>query len=162
MHQDVSYSQPAELTAEFGGPQVSYDSELVMLTGSYRDELSAYRAKKIWQRTLQDSFLLEPKQDFVARVQVDASGFTLSCSFISSCGRYAFWRLTNGQAIEAQYIIETAHIPTGEAHLEQLISAAEMRELDPEPLLTHDFPPRPTSGSFIRRIRKMLHLFSVL
>jgi hypothetical protein len=98
----------------FGG--VAFDPDLVVIQGVYSDELSAYRAKKVWIEALESHFLLENESDYLLAVSRQKeedrdANFHLRCKFTSACARYAFWRITNGQAPEAEYVLETAHIP---------------------------------------------------
>lgn len=91
-----------------------YDADRLVLEGLYLDEITAYRARKRWIKTLESNFLLEEQHDFRIKVRVvaDAGRYRVRCDFISACGRYAFWRLTHHQAPEVQYMLETAHLPT--------------------------------------------------
>lgn len=132
MAQELRGVQPVELSREVGFPgDIRFDPERIILQGCYSDQLSAYRAKKIWFETLESCFLLDADHDFTVRVISDFSDskFYLNCSFVSACGRYAFWRLTNEQAPEAQYILETAHIPHSEMHAEELLTAPDLKPL---------------------------------
>jgi len=96
-------------------PEVSFDLDRIVLEGYYADELSAYRAKKTWAKTLETSFLLDLDFDFKVIVErTDQPFYSVRCDFSTACGRYAFWRLTHNQAPEIQYIIRTAHIPSTE------------------------------------------------
>ncbi len=112
---------PPMLGVEFRG-EVFFDAELIMLEGRYSDELCAHRARRGWTKIFMSSFLLEKEHDFelsVVACQEDEC-YALRCTFVSACGRYAFWRLTHGQAIEAQYQLEVAHVPearNGPLHL---------------------------------------------
>jgi len=85
-------------------PGLIFDADGVCLFGKYHDELSAWRAKKKWVEVLHDYFLLENNRDYEINVVSEIGTFTfcLSCSFSSACGRYAFWRLINHQAPEAE------------------------------------------------------------
>jgi len=104
-------------------PEVSFDLDKIVLQGMYADELSAYRAKKTWSRTLETSFLLDLDFDFKVIVEHSNSSFySVKCDFSTACGRYAFWRLTHNQAPEIQYIIRTAHIPKTELQKANLIA----------------------------------------
>lgn len=119
-----------ELTREFPRScQVSFDSETAALEGAYPDELSAHRARKVWVDILESNFLLEKNHDFQLKVDGSASdgAFALRCDFLTACGRYAFWRLTNDQAPEAQYGIETAHIPNAESMYDAIMTAPDMQ-----------------------------------
>lgn len=85
-------------------PGLIFDADGVCLFGKYHDELSAWRAKNKWIEVLHDYFLLESERDYEIKVVSDLTSLTfcLSCSFSSACGRYAFWRLINHQAPEAE------------------------------------------------------------
>lgn len=132
MGHELPGSQVVELTDELQWAEgVSFDPEHITLEGIYSDQLSAYRAKKVWLETLETNFLLESDHDFALRVRSNASErrYVLRCEFLTACARYAFWRLTNNQAPEAQYIIETAHIPNGELSQDQLMEAPDLRSI---------------------------------
>jgi hypothetical protein len=81
-----------------------FDADGVNLFGKYQDEMSAWRAKKEWIDVLHDYFLLEPERDYEINVISNLSNMTfcLKSNFTSACGRYAFWRLINHQAPEAE------------------------------------------------------------
>jgi hypothetical protein len=116
------------LGVEFRG-EVFFDAELIMLEGRYSDELCAHRARRGWTKIFMSSFLLEREHDFelsVVACQEDEC-YALRCSFVSACGRYAFWRLTHGQAIEAQYQLEVAHVPEAKSNTLQLAVAPDLR-----------------------------------
>lgn len=83
---------------------LTYDAEGVSLIGKYADELSAHRAKRTWKNVLGNSFLLDEGRDYELWVSgsLGEENFVLSCSFLSACGRYAFWRLINEQAPDAE------------------------------------------------------------
>lgn len=118
--------------------RVCFDGENACLEGTYGDELSAHRAKRIWVDTLLGYFLLEKEQDIRVRVLPIPDGqlFKLKCEFTSACARYAFWRLTNGQTPEVQYLIETAHVPQSENRWEELIATPDMKPVErPEPFM---------------------------
>ncbi len=52
----------------------------------------------------------------------------------------SFWRLTNQQAPEAQYEIETAHIPDSASRHSDFISAPDMQPLTEQPLVLSGEP----------------------
>ena len=110
---------------------MKFDSEAVSLYGIYKDELSMFRAKKSWTEILESNFLLETNYDYNLNkiCSPDKSNYVLQCSFLTACGRYAFWRLTNDQAPEAQYLIETAHIPNCDFTSDMFISAPDLSPL---------------------------------
>jgi hypothetical protein len=54
----------------------------------------------------------------------------LTCEFSTACGRYAFWRLTNSQSPESQYLIETAHIPSGLGEQDATVAAPDLMQVD--------------------------------
>lgn len=121
---------------------MSFDAEHATLAGCYRDQLSAYRAKKVWVETMERFFLLEEGHDYLLSIR-GATGtgrFELECYFITACARYAFWRLTNYQAPEAQYLIETAHIPQGESHRAEFLHAPDLKDRREEPMVLDGSP----------------------
>ncbi len=81
-----------------------YDADTVSLIGKYTDELSCYRARKNWVELFSNYFLLESDRDYNILVEsdLDSGVFIINCIFTSACGRYAFWRLVNQQAPEAE------------------------------------------------------------
>lgn len=81
-----------------------YDAETVTLIGKYGDELTAHRNKKEWLTVLSSHFLLEQDKDYELNTfsSLEENIFLLACTFTSACGRYAFWRLANRQASEAE------------------------------------------------------------
>ena len=124
--------QEVELTREIAFPgDVRFDPEKVILQGVYRDQLSAYRARKVWVETLATNFLLDAGHDYEVSVdsKMTEGMFYLNCAFTSACGRYAFWRLTNEQAPEAQYLLETAHIPNSELCADDFFSAPDLKPM---------------------------------
>lgn len=118
-------------------PGVFFDPEEATLEGTYLDELSAFRAKRVWTETLETNFLLQPTLDFSFKVESDVESrkFVLRCDFSTACGRYAFWRLTRNQAPEAQYLIETAHIPQCESRHEDMLVAPDLKPVRYSPLV---------------------------
>lgn len=81
-----------------------YDADTVTLIGKYKDELACHRAKKYWIELFSNYFLLEPQRDYDIIIESDLEEdlFIINCIFTSACGRYAFWRLVNQQAPEAE------------------------------------------------------------
>ena len=138
MSQDAHISEPIELTDELSRDLgVCFDPDNVVLQGVYGDEISAHRAKRMWRETLELNFLLDPGHDFALKVSpnLEEDKFKLTCHFLTACGRYAFWRITNNQAPEAQYVIETAHIPMCHSHHADIITAPDLRSVHEEPLI---------------------------
>ena len=86
---------------------VSYDADNICLLGSFSDEISAYRTRREWMKILADYFLLEKDRDYSLDVEIDETDFRIKCNFSSACGRYAFWRLINHQAPEAERLLGT-------------------------------------------------------
>ena len=127
MQQEHNHTQVSEFTKEIESG-VKFDPDAVSLLGIYKDELSLFRAKRSWTEILESNFLLEAKYDYIFdKLNNPESGaFILQCSFLTACGRYAFWRLTNHQAPEAQYLIETAHIPNSELASDMYITAPDL------------------------------------
>lgn len=130
--QDLSQEHATAVVGElptFHG--VRFDPEAVALVARYSDELSVYRARRAWIETLEQTFLLVPDHDYtlIARCNAQQKIFSLQCRFVTACARYAFWRLTNNQAPEAQYMIETAHIPRGELREFEFVTAPDLCSL---------------------------------
>jgi len=129
---------------------VTFDADNVILRGIYSDEISAFRARKMWIETFESSFLLELNHDYKLRVKIDENGkYTLICEFFTACARYAFWRITNNQAPEAQYIIETAHIPVCDSRQNEILHAPDLR-------CTNAMPTRERKGTSLPDILKNL------
>lgn len=141
---------------------VSFDPEEVVLEGVYRDELSAYRARRVWREALESNFLLEVKHDFNLSVdfEEEAGQFKLRCDFGTACGRYAFWRLTHNQAPETQYLIETAHIPLCESRQQELVSAADLTAERYLPSVMKGYPRGASSWSLHRLTHWVRSIFS--
>lgn len=112
-------------------PGLSFDAEALVIQGIYVDELSAFRAKKVWSDCLSQYFLLETGVDYLLSIigSSDGDRFMLRCSFTTACARYAFWRLINNQAPETQYILETAHIPICESRCDEILTAPDMKPI---------------------------------
>jgi hypothetical protein len=140
-----------------------YDSDRLMLIGVYQDEVTAYRARRRWIDALARNFLLEERHDFGIRVRPAYGGrnFKVRCDFLTACGRYAFWRLTNHQAPEVQFLLETAHVPhLREDDLDRFSEAQEVfhsaieSELD-RAGMTPESMPRLKLGVAFKRIRRL-------
>ena len=116
---------------------VSFDPERILLKGIYGSELSAYRAKRNWLEALDGAFFLREEQDFEISIQhnEEANCYFLICCFTSTSARYAFWKLTSYQAPEAQYVIETGHIPICETYQDEIIAAPDLCSIHDEPLI---------------------------
>ena len=139
MSQELSSTNQIDLALNLPSAEgVCYNPDTISLQGVYLDELSLFRAKKQWSDTLSTSFLLDLGRDFDFNIVRDYEGgkFVLGCQFMTACGRYAFWRLTNDQAPEAQYEVETAHIPDSPSHHDQFVSAPDMKSIHDSPLVT--------------------------
>jgi len=89
---------------EPGKPGLIFDADSVTLIGKFTDEFSAHRAKKQWMEALAHHFLLEKNRDYQTEIGIIEATphYYLRCTFESACGRYAFWRLVNHQAAEAE------------------------------------------------------------
>ncbi|MCB0317137.1 MAG: hypothetical protein KDD56_00165 [Bdellovibrionales bacterium] len=140
MYSDSINSKIIELNQEVELEEgVCFDPERISLEGIYKDELSAYRAKRVWIEVLESIFLLDNKHD-LSFITGEYCGdrYFLSCQFVTACARYAFWRLTNQQSPEAQYMIETAHIPDCEMRQDDFLYAPDLRPIcnTPEILLS--------------------------
>ena len=141
---------------------VCFDSENTVLKGYYCDEISAYRARKLWVEALEYNFLLEHGQDFQISIEgvPELQLFMLNCNFLTACARYAFWRITNNQAPEVQYVIETAHIPLCESRHEDILRAPDLRPITEEPAVINNITGTELNNMETRSIfRKMLAYF---
>lgn len=101
-----------------GKQTITYDTDSICIIGSFRDEMSAYRARKEWSDILAAHFLLEADRDFFFFVEAKTEPekhFQLRCEFDSACGRYAFWRLINHQAEEAEEKLLSAGHPLNQS-----------------------------------------------
>ncbi|MCB9030679.1 MAG: hypothetical protein H6619_06465 [Deltaproteobacteria bacterium] len=116
---------------------VCFDANNIVLQGIYFDEISLFRARRKWVTTFENSFMLQHDKDFTLETSknYDDHSFSLLCSFHTACGRYAFWRITNYQAPEAQYEIETAHIPYCESRKDDIFMAPDLMPIEQSPLV---------------------------
>ena len=123
--------------AQISANGICYDPENIVIYGWYPDELSAFRAKKVWRLTLEENFLLEEEHDFTQKVLTNGEllRYGVECSFKTACARYAFWRITNNQAPEAQYMLETAHIPASIFNHDDILTAPDLRSIHDEPII---------------------------
>lgn len=113
-HTETEVQTPAPVSISNETKGVFFDTDRLIITGFYSDEIGAYRAKKTWSLALEQSFLLDSGHDFKVKVvrNMDAALYELRCEFTTACGRYAFWRLTHNQAPETQFLMEHAHRPS--------------------------------------------------
>ena len=112
------------------------------------DQISAYRSKRNWEKILSYDFLLENPEDFQIKVELreKTDSWYVTCEFVSSCGRYVFWRLLNGQAAEAkQKLCEAPN---------RLILHKEKQNINLGPL------PQKHKPSFTKRLSSLLGIFS--
>lgn len=89
---------------------LTYDADNVTLVGRYVDELTAYRFRREWVDILAGYFLLERERDYDIAIDCEENSkketvFLLKATFNSACGRYAFWRLINRQAPDAEQLL---------------------------------------------------------
>lgn len=124
---------------------VCFDPDAICLMGIYSNELSVFRARRRWTDILESSFSLKIKDDFLLETisELDSGEFRLMCRFNSPCGRYAFWRLTNAQAPEAQYEIETAHIPDCPSKNIEMVLAPDLQSILDTPLVIRGLSTQP-------------------
>lgn len=160
MLEQSSDNQVIELIQELSSSNaVFFDGEKVSLIGTYADQLSAYRAKRSWVETLETFFLLEEGRDlkFMVDSDLESQSHILRCNFLSACARYAFWRLTNEQAIEAQYILETAHIPHCQARKSEFDFATQLKSLPNASVEKELAEFEQNSGAISRLLAKILN-----
>jgi hypothetical protein len=97
-------ASPQIKDSDLAKPGLIFDADTVTLLGKFTDEFSAYRGRKQWMEVFAHYFLLERTRDYDTEVGAieGTDYFFLRCTFSSACGRYAFWRLVNHQALEAE------------------------------------------------------------
>jgi hypothetical protein len=102
---------PVATELEQQKPGLVFDADNIALVGKFTDEISAYRARRSWIDVTKNYFLLESKRDFEMTIRYSEDGlYVVSCAFHSACGRYAFWRLVNRQAPEAEAKLYTPNM----------------------------------------------------
>jgi|1048.fasta_scaffold24469_3 hypothetical protein len=144
---------------------VCFDPDAICLMGIYSNELAVFRARRRWTDILESSFSLKIKEDFLLETvsELDCGEFRLMCRFNSPCGRYAFWRLTNAQAPEAQYEIETAHIPDCPSKNIEMVLAPDLQSILDTPLVirgvSQQAPTEPKKKSIVDSMRDFLRKF---
>ena len=124
MNQDQNAAQNSS-----GSFSLTYDTDEISIAAIFDDEMSAYRGRRAWADILSAHFLLENKRDFALAIDKSPDlekQFRLRCEFDSACGRYAFWRLINHQATEAEDKLLKAGYPEhDEKTLINIITAGE-------------------------------------
>jgi len=94
---------------------ITYDVDTIGIVGKFNDEMAAYRGRRKWVEILGNHFLLESERDYQLAITVTEHGYSLTCELNSACGRYAFWRLINHQAPEAERKLINAGYPLSES-----------------------------------------------
>ena len=94
---------------------LDFNKDTHILSKSYTDEISAYRAKKTWVSLLKGC-LLDVVDDInlrVTKMEVIQAGnlYTLSCKFHSHTARYTFFRMISNNMNVLVCSLEAAHIP---------------------------------------------------
>ena len=93
---------------------ITYNTDNISIISQFGDEMSVYRCRRTWTEILSNHFLLEKDRDFKMSISASESPFILTCEFNSACGRYAFWRLINQQAPEAENKLINSGYPGSE------------------------------------------------
>ncbi|MCB0353576.1 MAG: hypothetical protein KDD64_08635 [Bdellovibrionales bacterium] len=153
-----SYGNDREVPRDLRS-EILYDPDNIVLFGRYAHEIAAYRAKRAWHQTFSAFFLLEEGTDYTLEViksEEDSVHTELSACFYSACGRYAFWRLTNEQAPEAQYLLESAHIPNSEMNSLDFLTAPDLSQIGTGVSGEETSAPR---ASWLSPIRNILRRF---
>jgi|GEM_PF-4676486 len=108
---------------------IFFNSDSLTIQGYYKDEISAFRAKEQWEKSLLENFDLEKDLDF--KIHTNSSKllnlFIIVASFKSSQGKYSYWKITKYQSPEIQYIFETAHIPLCESRHKDILIAPDLQ-----------------------------------
>jgi len=99
---------------------MTYNTDNISIISQFADEMSVYRCRRTWTEILGNHFLLEKDRDFKMDILISESLFQLTCEFNSACGRYAFWRLINHQAPEAERKLISSGYPESEFCSEEL------------------------------------------
>ena len=99
---------------------MTYNTDNISIISQFADEMSVYRCRRTWTEILGNHFLLEKDRDFKMSILVSESPFVLTCEFNSACGRYAFWRLINHQAPEAERKLIHSGYPGSDLSSEEL------------------------------------------
>ena len=95
---------------------LTFYTETVQIVAVANDQLSAYRTRNTWTKTLHRHFLLQAEQDFDISISPDENeSYIISCNFSSACGRYAFWRLINQQSPEAERNLLTPNLQNNDS-----------------------------------------------
>lgn len=131
---------------------VCFDPDTYTIHGNYNDEVSAHRAKKCWLEAFNQHFNIEKDSDLHIFVEPSNCGsFLLNCRFASASAKYAFWKCTNNQAPEVQYVLETAHIPICDSRYDELLTAPDLRSIFELPMVTNP-PASHRPGSKLQKI----------
>ncbi|MDV7396962.1 hypothetical protein RZS08_36525, partial [Arthrospira platensis SPKY1] len=101
-------SRNSSKSSKLGDVAISVDT--FSLSAPERDELSTFRARKCWKQVLRERMMLEDNHDFqISLIPGEIDGcFRISCTFLTSFGRYAFWRIVSMQAPETLEKIRAA------------------------------------------------------
>jgi len=160
MHHETSSRKPVNSNAELQREsEVCFDPDKTILEGLYTDELSAHRARKNWLTALETHFLLDLDHDFSMKIEFDEADkvYRLKCTFSSACARYAFWRLTNSQAPEAQYIIETAHIPSADSQTSRFLTAPDLKSVKEDSFLLGSYGKIPgVNINWVKKVKALI------
>ena len=87
-------------------PRLKHTEDLSVLSSTFETEFSAFSARRLWINLFLKYFSLEKDKDYnlcVNNEHIDNTEiFELNCEFISPNGKYAFWKLLNKKAIQAE------------------------------------------------------------
>ena len=87
-------------------PHLKHSEDLSALSSTFDSEFTAYSARRHWINLFYKYFALEKDKDYILCVDKEDTShgekYELNCEFISPNGKYAFWKLLNKKAIQAE------------------------------------------------------------
>ena len=87
-------------------PQFKHTEDLSALSSTFDTEFTAFSVRRLWINLFQKYFSLEKDIDYNLHVNKEDDGgdekYNLNCEFTSPNGKYAFWKLINKKAIQAE------------------------------------------------------------
>ena len=87
-------------------PRLKHTEDLSALSSTFDAEFTAFSVRRLWINLFQKYFSLEKDKDYNLYVNKESLGhnemYELNCEFISPNGKYAFWKLLNKKALQAE------------------------------------------------------------
>jgi len=89
-----------------GKPHLKHTDDLSALSSTFDAEFTAFSVRRMWINLFKKYFSLEKDKDYYVYVDKNTTGnnetYELNCEFTSSNGKYAFWKLLNKKAFQAE------------------------------------------------------------